>query len=106
MGVIMKTASKIFLIVLLLSVISLPLANRAHALAQISLQNNTNFWLNLYIDGNFGCGPVMPGGFCTSSVSPGTHLLEARKGGDPSTAIMLPQSLDIADGSSPTWPVN
>lgn len=102
----MKTASKILLIVLLLPGMSLPLANRAYSMAQISLQNNTNFRLNLYIDGNFGCGPVMPSGFCTSSVSPGPHLLEARKGGDPSTAIMPPQSVDIADGSSPTWPVN
>jgi hypothetical protein len=93
----MKIASKILLIVLLLLGFSLPLAYRAYAMAQISLQNNSNFWLNLYIDGNFGCGPVMPSGFCTASVTPGSHLLEARKGGDPSTTIMSRNSLVLLE---------
>jgi hypothetical protein len=74
-------------------------------MAQISLQNNTNFWLSLYIDGNFGCGPVMPSGFCTSSVTPGGHVLDARKGRDPSTVIAS-QSVSIGDGTSPTWTVH
>jgi hypothetical protein len=101
----MKIASKILLIVLLLLGLSLPLADRAYAMAQISLQNNSNFWLYLYIDGNFGCGPVMPSGFCTSSVKEGSHLLEARKGGNPSTTIRSEPSVNIGDGTSPTWTV-
>lgn len=74
------------------------------ALAQISLQNNTGFWLNLYIDGNFGCGPVMPSGFCTSSVTPGPHLLDARKRGE-SGPFIGPEAVNIGDGTSPTWTV-
>jgi hypothetical protein len=101
-----KSASKILLIVLLLLGFSFPLADRAYAMAQISLQNNSKFWLYLYIDGNFGCGPVMPSGFCTSSVKEGSHRLEARKGGDPDTTIWYEPSVNIGDGTSPTWTVN
>jgi hypothetical protein len=101
----MNITSKIFLLVLFLLGLSLSLAYRAHATAQISLQNNTNFWLNLYIDGNFGCGPVMPSGFCTSSVTPGSHVLEARKRGELSTTIP-PETVNIGDGTSPTWTVS
>jgi hypothetical protein len=102
----MKIALNILLTVLLLLSFSFPLADRAYAMAQISLQNNSKFWLYLYIDGNFGCGPVMPNGFCTSSVKEGSHRLEARKGGDPSTTIMYEPSVNIGDGTSPTWTVN
>lgn len=90
------------MIVLLLLGLSLPLAYKAHAMAQISLQNNTDLWLNLYIDGNFGCGPVMPSGFCVSSVKPGSHLLEARKRND---VISSETGVNIGDGTSPTWTV-
>ena len=72
------------------------------AMAQVSLQNNTSFWLNLYIDGNFGCGPVMPNGFCTSSVTAGSHLLEARKGQE---VVASQGAVNIGDGTSPTWTV-
>ena len=98
----MKIASKILLIVLLLLGLSLPLADRAYAMAQISLQNNSNLWLNLYIDGNFGCGPVMPSGFCTSSVKAGPHLLEAKKGEE---VMSYEKGVNIGDGTSPTWTV-
>jgi hypothetical protein len=100
--VIMKMASKILMIVLLLIGLSLPLAYMAYAMAQISLQNNTKLWLNLYIDGNFGCGPVMPSGFCTSSVTAGSHLLEARKGEE---VLSSERGVNIGDGTSPTWTV-
>jgi hypothetical protein len=73
-------------------------------MAQISLQNNTSSWLNLYIDGNFGCGPVMPNGFCTSSVNPGARVLEARKRGS-SEPIVPAETVNIGDGTSPTWTV-
>jgi len=95
----MKTVSKILLIVLLMLGLSLPLASTTHAMAQISLQNNTNFRLNLYIDNNFGCGPVMPSGFCTSSVAPGGHQLST------DNSVINPQWMEIADGSSPVWTV-
>jgi hypothetical protein len=100
----MKTGSKILLIVLLFG-LSLPSAQRAYSMAQISLQNNSSFWLNLYIDGNFGCGPVMPSGFCTSSITPGSHVLDARKRGEPGTTIAS-ESVNIGDGTSPTWTVS
>jgi hypothetical protein len=100
----MKTGSKFLLIVLLFG-LSLSSAQRAYSMAQISLQNNTSFWLNLYIDGNFGCGPVMPNGFCTSSVTPGSHLLDARKRGESNTFIG-PEAVNIGEGTSPTWTVS
>jgi len=99
----MKIVSKILMFVLLVLSFSLPIADKSYALAQISLQNNSNFWLNLYIDGNFGCGPVMPSGFCTSSVKAGPHLLEAKKGEE---VISSEKDVNIGDGTSPTWTVN
>jgi hypothetical protein len=58
--------------------------------------------LNLYIDGNFGCGPVIPSGFCTSSVKEGSHLLEAKKGEE---VMSYEKGVNIGDGTSPTWTV-
>jgi hypothetical protein len=98
----MKIASKILMLVLLVLSFSLPLADNVYAMAQISLQNNTKLWLNLYIDGNFGCGPVMPSGFCTSSVKEGSHLLEAKKGEE---VMSYEKGVNIGDGTSPTWTV-
>jgi hypothetical protein len=98
----MKMTSNILLIVLSLLGLSLPLADRTYAMAQISLQNNTKLWLNLYIDGNFGCGPVMPSGFCTSSITAGSHLLEARKGEE---VVSHESGVNIGDGTSPVWTV-
>ena len=63
----MKIASKSFLIFLLFFGLSLQSAPNAYSMAQITLQNNTSFWLYLYIDGNFGCGPVIPSGFCVKA---------------------------------------
>jgi len=100
----MKTGSKLVLIVLVFGLL-LPSPQRAYSMAQISLQNNTSFWLNLYIDGNFGCGPVMPSGFCTSSITPGSHVLDARKRGESGTTIAS-ETVSIGDGISPTWTVS
>ncbi len=80
----MKFGSRIWLIYLMF--LLLPFT-KAFGMAQINMQNNTQHQLNLFIDGNFGCGPVLPNGFCTSSVTPGSHKLEARKGMDPNTAV-------------------
>jgi hypothetical protein len=99
-GKMMKIVSKILMLVLLVFSFSLSIADMAYAVAQISLQNNSNLWLNLYIDGNFGCGPVMPRGFCTSSVKEGVHRLEARKG---QKTVAHEEGVQIGDGTSPTW---
>ena len=101
----MKMASKCLSFVMITVGLLLLMENRAFSMAQISLQNNTSFWLNFYIDGNFGCGPVMPSGFCTSSVNPGARVLEARKRGS-SEPLVPAEVVNIGDGTSPTWTVN
>ena len=101
----MRTGSRILLIALLLSGVLLSLADRAYSMAQVTLQNKTNFELNLFIDGNFGCGPVLPGLFCSTNVTPGSHFLEARKGTDPSQ-IIDHKDINISDGFSQVWTVN
>jgi hypothetical protein len=109
----MKTASKISILILLVLGFSLSLAGMAHAMAQITMVNKSKVTLNLYIDGNFGCGPVLgvghftnsPGQFCTSSITPGPHLLEARKGQDV-VPVAREEGVNIGDGTSPTWTVN
>ena len=106
----MKIASKILVIVLLLLSFSFPLADKAYAIAQITMVNRSQLTLNLYIDGNFGCGPVLgvghftnsPGLFCTSSVTPGPHRLEARNG---DKVVQHEDDVNIGDGTSPTWTV-
>jgi hypothetical protein len=104
-------SSKILLIVLLLLGLSLALASgRAYAMAQITMVNRSQLTLYLYIDGNFGCGPVgglgrftnSPGLFCTSSVTPGPHRLEARDG---EKVMMHADNVNIGDGTSPVWTV-
>jgi hypothetical protein len=98
----MTAALRITRMALLMLGLLLTLPHTASAMAQISLQNNTKFWLDLYIDGNFGCGPVMPSGFCTSSVKAGPHNLEARKGNE---VVAHEDNVNIGDGTSPTWTV-
>ncbi len=107
----MKIVSKILLMVLLSLGLSLPLASgRAYAMAQITMVNRSQLTLYLYIDGNFGCGPVpgvghftnSPGLFCTSSVTPGPHRLEAKYG---QKVVRHEDDVNIGDGTSPTWTV-
>lgn len=40
---------------------------------QVSFQNNVNVTGHLYIDGNYGCGPVLMNLFCTTQVRAGNH---------------------------------
>lgn len=109
----MKIASKILMLILLVLSFSLSLANMAQAMAQITMVNRSKLTLNLYIDGNFGCGPVLgvghftnsPGLTCTCSVAPGPHLLEARKGQEVAP-VAREEGVQIGDGTSPTWTVN
>ncbi|MEN6615884.1 MAG: hypothetical protein ABFD12_04960, partial [Syntrophorhabdus sp.] len=91
---------RMLLAAFIFSLLLLTHVNNSYSMAQISMQNNTSLWLNLYIDGNFGCGPVMPSGFCTSSVKPGPHDLEARKGQE---VVAIEKGVNIGDGTSPTW---
>jgi hypothetical protein len=109
----MKIASKYSMLVLLALSFLLSLADMAHAMAQITMVNKSQVTLNLYIDGNFGCGPVpgighftnSPGQFCTSNITPGLHSLEARKGQD-AVPVAHEEGVNIGDGTSPTWTVN
>lgn len=89
-------------IAFIFSILVLTHVSNSYSMAQISMQNNTSFWLNFYIDGNFGCGPVMPNGFCTSSVKAGPHDLEAKAGQE---VKAIEQGVSIGDGTSPTWTV-
>jgi hypothetical protein len=106
----MRIISKMLLIVLLLLGLLLTLQHTAYAMAQITMVNRSQLTLSLYIDGNFGCGPVMPLGhftnspglFCTSSITPGPHLLEARDG---EKVMKHEDNVNIGDGTSPTWTV-
>ena len=83
------------------------LPKTASAMAQITMVNQTNLQLTLYIsdDGQnfyFGCGPALPNGnFCTSSITPGSHTLRAVA----SNGQTFQGPIDIPDGSSPTWTV-
>jgi hypothetical protein len=101
--------------VMLLLAFSLIFAHRAQAMAQITMVNRSQLTLNLYISDNgpdfyFGCGPVLglghftnsPGQFCTSSITPGSHWLEARDG---EKVVMHEDNINIGDGTSPTWTV-
>lgn len=97
----MKTSFKVIMTFLIMG-LSVTLSNTAYAMAQISFQNHTKYTLKLYIDGNFGCGPVLPRGFCTSSVNAGTHYLDAKKGDE---IIQHEEGIQIGDGTSPTWTV-
>ena len=110
-----KLIPKFFLITLLLLCVSLTLANKAQAMAQITMVNRSQLALNLYISDNgrdfyFGCGPVLglghftnsPGQFCTSSITPGIHWLQARDG---DKVVMHEDNVNIGDGTSPTWTV-
>ncbi len=40
---------------------------------QVSFQNNVNVTGHLYIDGNYGCGPVLMNLFCVTQVKEGNH---------------------------------
>jgi hypothetical protein len=72
--------------------------------AQITLQNNTGYWMNLIVDHQFGCGPIMPSGFCTHQVRPGTHRLEAIPR-DKSVHYLRMRNMKIKRGESPTWTI-
>lgn len=72
----------------------------AHAWAQITLQNDTPYTLDLYVDGNYGCR-ALPGMFCTTHVQAGTHTLTARA----SDGQSISETAYIEDGTSPVWTV-
>ena len=81
---------------------SLILAPLALASAQITMQNNSDATLNLFVDGEYACGPVRPGLTCTSQISAGDHNFEAREGMNMTVASA---SGNVEDGTSPTFTV-
>ncbi|HEY9164601.1 MAG TPA: hypothetical protein VIS48_00405 [Candidatus Kryptonia bacterium] len=73
----MKKAMLSLIVILALSSIS-GNAQINSDLAQVTLQNNTQYDLCLYVDNknNLVCGPASGnGGFCVSNVEPGSHVL-------------------------------
>lgn len=40
---------------------------------QVNFQNNTNVTGDLYVDGNYGCGPVPMNLNCTTQIAAGAH---------------------------------
>ncbi|MBM3199676.1 hypothetical protein FJZ53_01975 [Candidatus Woesearchaeota archaeon] len=74
----------------------------AHAWAQITLQNDTPYTLDLYVDGNYGCR-ALPNMFCTTQIPAGNHTFTAVAAGGQGSISEGP--VYIEDGSSPTWTV-
>ena len=74
--------------------------------AQFTLQNNIDRQLNLFVDDQYACGPVMTGGgTCTTQITPDvTHKFEARSGMDPSTTVKT-ETGSVPEGGSPTMVV-
>jgi hypothetical protein len=68
---------------------------------QVSMQNNTDVTLDLYVDGNYGCR-ALKGLFCTTQVTVGTHTLEAKAGDGRSIST----SVTINAGDSITWTIS
>jgi uncharacterized protein YceK len=87
-------------IILILGCISF-VPRDAHAWAQISLQNDTPYTLDLYVDGNYGCR-ALPGMFCTTQIQAGDHTLTAQASNGQSLSS---GPVYIQDGTSPTWTV-
>lgn len=70
---------------------------------QISLDNQTSVTANLYVDGQFGCGPVLARGFCTTQAKIGTHDLEAKLNGGGSRTKT---GVQLAQGQVITWKID
>ncbi len=70
--------------------------------AQITLQNNTPYTLDLYVDGNYGCR-ALPGMFCTTQIREGEHTFTATSASGEGSISEGP--VYIQGGTSPTWTV-
>lgn len=73
--------------------------------AQITFDNFSKQTLNLYLNGSFACGPVLPGGFCTHQVKPRQYRIEARTNDKAEGVIFGPTLIIIHRGNSQTWPI-
>ena len=82
--------------------LNLVFAPLALASAQITMENHTDVVLNLFVDGNYACGPVQPGLTCTSQINAGDHNFEAREG---MNAVVASASGTVEDGASPSFVV-
>jgi hypothetical protein len=78
----------------------------AYAGAQMTLENRIKQSLNLFVDGVYACGPVMPNvGICTTQITAGErHTFEARAGTDPSTTVKSKSAI-VSEGASPSWTI-
>jgi hypothetical protein len=68
--------------------------------AQVTLENQTDMTLDMYVDGAYGCR-ALQGLTCTAQVQSGVRALEARSG----QRTLTSKTSDIAEGSSPVWRV-
>jgi hypothetical protein len=84
------------------AVLSTTSADGQAGYGQISLDNQTSVSANLYVDGQFGCGPVLARGFCTTQVRIGTHDLEAKLNGGGSRTKT---GVQLAQGQVVTWKI-
>jgi hypothetical protein len=69
---------KTLILILALTLLSSGVASKQEGWGQVVFQNNTSSTGNLLVDGEFGCGPVLAGGFCTTQVRVGNHKLLAK----------------------------
>jgi hypothetical protein len=92
--------------ILVVACLTLASAAVAYAGGQMTLENKIDRSLNLFVDGVYACGPVMPnGGICTTHVKAEVpHTFEARTGMDPSTTVKT-RSMGVVEGGSRTWTV-
>ncbi len=77
-------------------------AGRAMFGAMLTFQNNTNVTGHLYVDGNYGCGPVLMNLSCSTNVAAGHHTAYA-KFNDGDTVDF--GAVDLAEGESRTLTV-
>ncbi|MDP2908373.1 MAG: hypothetical protein Q8N77_01055 [Nanoarchaeota archaeon] len=71
--------------------------------AQVTMQNNTPFTLDLYVDNDYGCR-ALSGMFCTTQIRVGNHTLTAKTSDGSRSTTEGP--FYFAQGVSPTWTVN
>lgn len=101
----MKTIGFAFVIAMAVVIgfgISLGQVQAGTGYAQLTLQNNTPFTLDLYIDGEiYGCR-ALSGMMCTTHVTVGYHTFTAKA----SNGLSTSGDYYFEEGASVTWTVN
>lgn len=71
---------KFFAMLFLLFAFILPTVAQDGA-TRLNYYNHTSQWIRMLVNGNPACtGDVMPGGWCTEAVNPGTYLMQGTNG--------------------------